>query len=113
YSPLRLDDAGSIAGLLNTKWKLGLNGSVLIANPIPAEMEIVSDEMEVHIKKALTAAKEQRIIGKNITPFKLQYIAGHTRGESLETNIALIRHNAKIGAMIANAYSKIVRAQFP
>lgn len=107
-SPLRLEDAGSIADLLNTKWKLGLNGSVLIANPVPAEMEIASEEMEVHIRKALAAAKEKKIIGKDITPFILQYIAEHTKGESLETNIALIGHNAKTGAMIANAYSKII-----
>src|SRR6185436_15833157 len=56
-SPLRLDAAEEIAALLNTKWKLGLNGSVLIANPVPAEMEIGVEEMEVHIEKALSASK--------------------------------------------------------
>jgi len=35
-SPLRLDTPGEIAQLLHTKWSLGLNGSVLIANPVPA-----------------------------------------------------------------------------
>jgi pseudouridine-5'-phosphate glycosidase len=62
--------------------------------------------MEVHIEKALAAAKEKKIVGKNVTPFVLQYIADHSKGESLETNIALIKHNAKVGAEIAVALSK-------
>ena len=41
------------------------------------------------------------IKGKEVTPFILQYIAKHTGGESLEANIALIKHNAKLGAEIA------------
>lgn len=100
-SPLRLETAADIAGLLSAKWKLGLNGSVLIANPVPAEYEIAAAEMEVHIVQALNAAKEKKITGKDVTPFLLQYIAEHTKGESLEANIALIKHNAKVGAEIA------------
>jgi pseudouridine-5'-phosphate glycosidase len=96
--------------MLNIKWKMGLNGSALIANPIPEDMQIANEEIEVYIGKALNAAKEKKIIGKNITPFLLQYISEHTKGESLETNIALIKHNAKVGAMISGAYSKIIQS---
>ena len=104
-SPLRLDDADSVAKLLDTKWKLGLKGSVLIANPIPAALEIAPDEIEKHIQSALEAAAEKKIIGKEVTPFLLQHIASHTQGESLEANIALIKHNAETGARIAVALS--------
>lgn len=104
-SPLRLDTPVEIAAMLNTKWKLGLTGSVLIANPVPAEQEIATDEMEIHIQLALQAAKEKNISGKNVTPFILQYIAQHTNGESLEANIALIKNNAKVGAEIAVAFT--------
>ncbi|MBN8687261.1 MAG: pseudouridine-5'-phosphate glycosidase [Chitinophagales bacterium] len=106
-SPLRLDSPAAIAAMLHTKWNLGLEGSVLIANPVPAEREIVSDEMEIHIQIALNAAKEKKISGKEVTPFLLKYIAGHTKGESLEANIALIKHNAKVGAEIAVAYASL------
>jgi pseudouridine-5'-phosphate glycosidase len=105
-SPLRLDTPAAIASLLHTKWNLGLNGSVLIANPVPADKEIEAAQMEVHIQEALNAAKEKNIVGKNVTPFLLQYIATHTQGESLEANIALIQHNAKVGAAVAVAYAK-------
>lgn len=106
-SPQRLDTAKEIACLLDAKWKLGLNGAVLIANPVPVEYEIDAAEMEVHILQALNAAKEKNITGKNVTPFLLQYIAGHTKGESLEANIALIKHNAKVGAEIAVNYASL------
>ncbi len=107
-SPLRLDNASDIAAMLHTKWKLALEGTVLIANPVPPEQEIEAGEMEAHINAALEAAARQKISGKEVTPFLLQYIANHTKGESLEANIALIRHNALVGSQIAVAYSQTV-----
>lgn len=106
-SPLRLDTANEIASLLKAKWSLGLNGSVLVANPVPVENEVPSDKMEGHIKLALNAATRQNVKGKEVTPFILKYISDHTKGESLEANIALIKHNAKIGAEIAKAFSAL------
>ena len=102
-SPLRLDTATEIADMLKTKWSLGLQGSVLIANPIPDAYEIPAATMETHILQALDAAQKNNVKGKEVTPFLLQYIAEHTKGESLEANIALIKHNAKRGAEIALA----------
>lgn len=107
-SPLRLDTPKAIAALLTAKWNMGLNGAVLIANPVPEEFEIAATEMEVHIQQALNAAKEKNITGKNVTPFLLQYIAEHTKGESLEANIALIKHNAKVGAEVAVCYASSI-----
>jgi pseudouridylate synthase len=109
-SPLRLDTANEIASLLHTKWNLGLTGSVLVANPVPAEFEIAPDKMEEHIQLALAAASAQHIKGKEVTPFILKYISEHSKGESLEANIALIKHNAKVGAEIAQAYSSFTAA---
>ncbi len=100
-SPLQLDTAQEIAELLHTKWKLGLTGSVLIANPILEAYEIAVDEMEMHIKHALKAATANNISGKEVTPFILQYIADNSHGESLEANMALIKNNAKVGAALA------------
>jgi len=107
-SPLRLDDVGEIAKLVQTKWNLGLNGSVLIANPVPADQEILPQEIEKHILDALKAADEKNIRGKEVTPFLLQYIAEHSGGESLATNISLIRHNAAVGTSIAVALAKLI-----
>jgi pseudouridine-5'-phosphate glycosidase len=105
-SPLQLDTPQEIANLLHTKWRLGLEGSVLIANPVPASDEIPTAVIESTIIQALAATKDAKITGKELTPFLLKYIAEHTKGESLEANIALIKNNAKIGAAIAVAYAK-------
>lgn len=100
-SPLRLDTAKEIAELLKIKWLAGLNGSVLIANPISTSDEVPANIMEVHIQEALAAAEQQKISGKEVTPFLLKYIADHTHGESLEANIALVINNARLAAKIA------------
>jgi pseudouridylate synthase len=106
-SPLRCDDTAEIAGILQTKWTLGLEGSVLITNPVPAAHEVPAGKMEGYIQEALKAAQDQNISGKEVTPFILKYIADHTHGESLGTNIALIKHNAKLGAEIAVAFAAL------
>ena len=105
-SPLRLDSATAISDLLKAKWGMQLDGSVLIANPVPTEFEMGQDAIEQHILNALEAANQQRVKGKEVTPFILKYIANHTQGESLETNIALIKNNARLAAQIAVAHCK-------
>jgi pseudouridine-5'-phosphate glycosidase len=102
-SPLRLDDAPAIADMLRHKWDLGLEGAVLIGNPVPAAYEVPYDQMEEHIRAALTAAEQQGVKGKEITPFLLRYLAVRTGGESLDANIALVKNNAKLGAQVAVA----------
>ncbi|WP_299700968.1 pseudouridine-5'-phosphate glycosidase [uncultured Pontibacter sp.] len=106
-SPLRLDAPQAIADLLRTKWELGLEGAVLIANPIPEKYEVPAPEMEWYITQALHAAAQQHVKGKAVTPFLLKYIAEHSQGESLEANITLIKHNARLGAEIAVAYTQV------
>jgi pseudouridine-5'-phosphate glycosidase len=103
-SPLRLDNAASIAEMLHVKWKLGLKGAVLIANPIPAQFEIPFSQMEAVILQAMETANQNKILGKKLTPFLLKFIADKTGGESLEANIALIKNNAQLGAQIASKF---------
>jgi pseudouridine-5'-phosphate glycosidase len=100
-SPLRLDSAEEIANLMHVKWQMGLNGSVLIANPIKQEDEVPYEKMEVFIQDCLKEADNQKISGKNITPFLLKRIAEITGGDSLKSNIALVKNNAVLGAQIA------------
>jgi pseudouridine-5'-phosphate glycosidase len=102
-SPLQIDSVAEIASLLHSHWSLGLETGVLIANPIPKEMEIPAANMEGLIREALVEAEKKKITGKEATPFLLKYIATHSAGESLEANIQLILHNAFIGAQIAVA----------
>lgn len=100
-SPLRLDTPEAIANMLNAKWDIALEGSVLIANPIAASDEVPYDVMEHHIHQGLEDAAKAGILGKQITPFLLKRIAEITGGNSLKSNIALVKNNAKLGAQVA------------
>lgn len=104
-TPLRLDSAAEIASLMRNKWTLGLEGAVLVACPVPAAYEVPFEKMEAHIQAALAAAEQQGIRGKEVTPFLLRYLAVRTGGESLDANIALVKNNARIGAMVAVAFN--------
>lgn len=84
-----------------------LNGGILICVPIPEEYATDQRIIDEAIEKALKAAEEQGIKGKDATPFLLKNIVELTKGESLESNIKLILNNAKVGANIAKEYAKI------
>lgn len=97
----RLDSAEEVAELIRTKWELGLNGGVVVANPIPEEQAMEESLMNHVIEKALQEAKEKKIEGRQVTPFLLAKVKELTDGKSLEANIALIKNNARVGAKIA------------
>ncbi len=97
----RLDTPKAIAEALQTKWEIGLNGGVLVANPIPKKDEL--DNLIAHqaIERAIQEANEQGITGKAITPFLLSRIEQLTKGTSLKSNIQLVLNNAKLAGQIA------------
>ncbi|MCV9960568.1 pseudouridine-5'-phosphate glycosidase [Pararhizobium sp. BT-229] len=102
-SPLMLNSPAAIANFQNMRDLLGVDGGMLIANPVPEENEIPRDEMEIYIARALDNAERDEISGKAVTPYLLDNIFGLTDGRSLETNIALVENNARLAAEIAVA----------
>ena len=99
----RLDSAAEIADLCLQKWRAGLNGGVLIANPVPQANQIDPAKIESAITDALALADEKSISGKALTPFLLDQIRHITDGASLNANKALVRNNAALAADIAVA----------
>jgi pseudouridine-5'-phosphate glycosidase len=102
-APLRLDAPERIAGFFRARTALGMDGGVLIVNPVPAEDEIPAEIMADHISAAQQEAVENSIAGKAVTPFLLARILELTGGASLKTNIALVENNARLAARIAQA----------
>ncbi|MBB6466513.1 pseudouridine-5'-phosphate glycosidase [Aminobacter lissarensis] len=102
-APLRLDAPEKIARLYETRAALGLDGGLLVANPVPESDEIATEEMAGYIEAAQKAAEAQNISGKAVTPFLLAKILELTNGASLKTNIALVENNARLAAKIARA----------
>jgi len=97
----RADDVETISNTLKTKWDLHLKGGAVIANPIPEEHAMDEKTITDVIETALKEAEEQHISGKEVTPFLLAKVKELTGGKSLESNIALVKNNAVLGAKIA------------
>ncbi len=90
-----------IAKAIAAKDDLGLEGGVLITNPVPEKYALAQDKIEATIASAIQDMNERGIKGKETTPFLLARIAETTEGESLETNIELVLNNAALAAQIA------------
>ncbi len=99
----QFDTAAEQATFILTKWALGLHGGVVVANPVPAESAMEKAEIDRITEQALKEADQQGVTGKAITPFLLARIKTLTEGRSLVTNIALVKHNARVGAELAVA----------
>ena len=76
------------------------SSALLVANPIPKEAELSKEWIEELIKEAHEKAKEEKILGKALTPYLLSYLWKKSEGRTLETNCALIRSNVKLGSQI-------------
>ena len=102
-----LQDEAEAARVMKAKWEAGLKGGLIIANPVPEEYAMDSDQMAKIIDEAVAESREKGIKGKKITPFLLARIVELTGGESLNTNIQLAFHNARCAARIAKAYAAL------
>ena len=97
----RLDTPSEIARVLHAKWAMALRGGMVIANPIPQEYAMPRDAIDAAVEQALAEAQQQRIGGKESTPFLLARVCELTGGDSLASNIQLVRNNARLASAIA------------
>ncbi|WP_104664125.1 pseudouridine-5'-phosphate glycosidase [Ensifer adhaerens] len=102
-SPLMLNSPAAIANFQTMRELLGVEGGMLVANPVPEAAEIPREEMEIYIARALDNAENDEITGKAVTPYLLSNLFEMTEGRSLETNIALVENNARLAGEIAVA----------
>lgn len=98
-----VNDEVEAAEVIRTKWDLGLQSGIVIANPIPEESALSRTYVNRIINKAILEAANKGIKGKKLTPFLLSRINELSEGKSLKANIELIKNNARVGAKIARA----------
>jgi pseudouridine-5'-phosphate glycosidase len=103
---LRTDTPEELAAVLRAQWALGLEGGALVANPIPEAFALDAADIEAAIAAAVGEAEQQGIQGKALTPFLLSRIKHLTEGRSLEANIQLVLHNARLAADLAGALAR-------
>ncbi|XP_030399907.1 pseudouridine-metabolizing bifunctional protein C1861.05-like [Gopherus evgoodei] len=109
-APCQVQNEEEAAKLIASTLALGLGSGVLIAVPCPKEDAASGQIIEDAIQEALSNARSKGITGKELTPFMLQKVNELTSGKSLDSNIALIQNNARVGSRIAVALSKIQTA---
>jgi len=97
----QVDDAIGAANIIRVMKNLGLGGGMLITNPVPVEDAISMEYMNKIIEKAVQEANRKGIVGKKITPYLLNKVKELTSGKSLKANIALVKDNARVAALIA------------
>ena len=104
---IRLNSAKDIAKAMAVKWQSGLNGGMVVANPIPEAFAMPEEKINAAINRAVKEAEEQGVVGKASTPFLLARVAELTGGDSLKSNIQLVFNNAILACEIAKEYQQV------
>jgi len=102
-SPLRVDSAQEVAEAYLAGLDLDMPNGMLVAVP---NDDPAGEAVEGAIQQALAEAANTGIEGRAVTPFILKLVAEMTGGDSLRSNMALVRNNARVGADIAVAIAE-------
>jgi pseudouridine-5'-phosphate glycosidase len=100
---VRVERAEEVAEIWKAKRNFAFPGAILLCVPPPAADALPAAVVAAEIDRALDRAAEAGIRGKEVTPFLLAEVARLTGGRSLETNVALLRNNARTAAAVARA----------
>ncbi|HEU5100647.1 MAG TPA: pseudouridine-5'-phosphate glycosidase, partial [Roseiflexaceae bacterium] len=103
----RIESEAEAAAVWRAHRALGGGGGMLLTVPPPAEVALPRADIERAIERALAKADAAGVRGQAVTPFLLAAVAEETHGESMSTNIALLRQNARIAARVARAIANM------
>lgn len=98
-----VDSPAEVAAMVAARDSLGIESTLLVANPIAPEHELPLDLHNDVLARALAAADAQGISGHDTTPFLLDFVQRETGGRSLDVNVDVYRGNVALGAQIAAA----------
>ena len=104
--PWRVDSPQEAAAFGKYRDAISAPGAVVIAKPVSPADEL---DLELHdrvLASGLAQADLQGVVGKDVTPFLLDWFHTQTNNQSLEVNVILINANAKLAGQIALAASK-------
>ncbi|HEX6400548.1 MAG TPA: pseudouridine-5'-phosphate glycosidase, partial [Actinomycetota bacterium] len=99
----RVGTAEEAAALLRAARELATSSTLLLCNPVPAELALDRDEVATATRRAEERAALDGVRGRDLTPFLLARLAEETDGRSLEANLALLESNAALAGAVATA----------
>jgi pseudouridylate synthase len=98
---LNVSSVSEVCELIRIHWQSGNKSSILVAAPIPIEFEIEQKIIASALEQALHNAAIDKVHGSNSTPYLLKKMGEYTQGKTLQSNLSLLKNNAKIAAEIA------------
>ncbi|MEV4461819.1 pseudouridine-5'-phosphate glycosidase [Microbispora sp. NPDC004025] len=102
----RIETPQEAAGIMRAQDALaGLETALIVANPVPADLQLDPGLHDRVLAEGLRAAEERGITGQAITPFLLEYLVEGTGGASLEANLAAVRGNTRLAGEIAASWA--------
>lgn len=98
----RVDSPEEIAAIWHARKDVKTSESaVIVTNPVAKQLDPVLHN--TLLTNGLSLADEQKVIGKAVTPFLLEYFHRVSEGKSLDVNVDIIKANSKLAAEIAVA----------
>jgi pseudouridine-5'-phosphate glycosidase len=101
----RVESPAEIADIMAARDAFGEQAALLIANPLPAALQLDPGVLDDALGEALALAADQGIRGKAVSPFLLDRIQQVTAGASVEVNLDIARGNIELAAQIATAWA--------
>jgi len=99
----RVNTPAEIAAIAQARRALEIRGALVVANPLPEDLQLDPELHDRTLTEGLALAHEHGIRGKAVTPYLLDYFHRSTGGASLEANTEIILRNAELAAAIAVA----------
>jgi pseudouridylate synthase len=92
-----------IAAISAVRRALSIPGALVVANPLPENLQMDPDLHDRLLVEGLALAETSGIRGKDVTPFLLDHFHRASGGISLEANTEIILRNADLASCVAVA----------
>jgi pseudouridylate synthase len=102
---VRCDSPDEVVHLFQTQRELEMPQALLVTVPVPAGAEVPSKILKTILDESLNQAQQNKITGRELTPFLLARMSELSDGATLRANISLLENNARVAAQIAVALS--------
>jgi pseudouridylate synthase len=96
-------DPEEVAAAARARRSLGIDSTLLVCNPIPADKALLAHEVAAAVRACEERAQREGVAGKRVTPFLLSCLAEMTEGRSIQANLALLESNARLAGAVATA----------
>ena len=98
-APWRVDSESQVADFIKARNDIGVDSAVVVA--VPPIRELDRNLHDTVLSTGLATAEASHVVGKDVTPFLLEYFHTATKGQSLEVNVELVKNNAAVASQIA------------